>query len=139
ATAAQRVRAAQVGAGTPFVQPIPPEYFTILGTNAEMRWDAAKGLPYTIPNDRFFIRDHTLSPIFDVSDYALKVFGSGLDGAPVQFTYDDLLKMPAKTITSFVECAGNGRSFYGTQQGTPAGGSQWHLGGIGVATWTGVP
>jgi len=145
ASAAQRTRRTIVnGFGNPFVQDTPPDQFTILGTNAEMRWDAAKGLPYTIPNDRFFIRDHTASPVLDVSNWTLKVFGTGLEGAPdvshpVQFTYQDLLQMPARTITCYVECAGNGRSLYGSQQGTPAAGSQWHLGGIGVADWTGVP
>src|SRR6266536_4361663 len=145
ASAAQRTRRTIVnGFGNPFVQDTPPDQFTILGTNAEMRWDSAKGLPYTIPNDRFFIRDHTASPVLDVSNWTLKVFGTGLEGAPdvshpVQFTYQDLLQMPARTITCYVECAGNGRSLYGSQQGTPAAGSQWHLGGIGVADWTGVP
>jgi len=144
ASAAQRTRRTIVnGFGNPFVQDTPPDQFTILGTNAEMRWDAAKGLPYTIPNDRFFIRDHTASPVLDVSNWTLKVFGTGLEGAPdvshpVQFKYQDLLQMPARTITCYVECAGNGRSLYGSQQGTPAAGSQWHLGGIGVADWTGV-
>ena len=46
--------------------------------------------------------------------------------------------LPAKTVTCFVECAGNGRSYYSSQEGTMAGGSQWHLGGIGVASWTGA-
>ena len=40
---------------------------------------------------------------------------------------------------SFIECAGNGRSFFGSQQGTPAAGTQWGLGAIGVARWRGVP
>jgi DMSO/TMAO reductase YedYZ molybdopterin-dependent catalytic subunit len=31
------------------------------------------------------------------------------------------------------------RSFFGSQQGTPAAGSQWKLGAIGVARWRGVP
>src|SRR5581483_4419874 len=47
--------------------------------------------------------------------------------------------LPKKTIFTFIECAGNGRSFFGSQQGTPAGGTQWGLGAIGVAGWTGVP
>jgi DMSO/TMAO reductase YedYZ molybdopterin-dependent catalytic subunit len=42
-------------------------------------------------------------------------------------------------VTAFIECAGNGRSFYGSQQGTPASGTQWTLGAIGVARWRGVP
>jgi DMSO/TMAO reductase YedYZ molybdopterin-dependent catalytic subunit len=137
-------RAASLVNGSPIDKPLPPEWFNILGTNAEMRWDAVPGLGYTIPNERFFVRDHTLTPTgIDPMSYRLNVFGTGLNGSPttsnpVQFTYQDLLRMPDHTVTSFVECAGNGRSYYGTQQGTPAGGSQWHLGGIGVAQWRGV-
>jgi DMSO/TMAO reductase YedYZ molybdopterin-dependent catalytic subunit len=37
-----------------------------------------------------------------------------------------------------VECAGNGRSFYTTQQNQPVSGTAWKLGGIGVARWRGV-
>jgi len=71
------------------------------------------------------------------------VFGTGLRGAPgiehaVQFSYNDLLRMPSHKTTCFVECAGNGRSYFASQQGTPAGGTQWHLGAIGVARWKGV-
>src|SRR5690606_38781496 len=36
-------------------------------------------------------------------------------------------------------CAGNGRAFFDTQQGTEARGTQWRLGAIGVAEWRGVP
>jgi DMSO/TMAO reductase YedYZ molybdopterin-dependent catalytic subunit len=39
----------------------------------------------------------------------------------------------------FVECAGNGRSYFASQEGTPAPGTAWGLGAIGVAKWTGVP
>ncbi len=28
---------------TPIVKPLPPEWFTMLGTNAEMRWEAMRG------------------------------------------------------------------------------------------------
>jgi DMSO/TMAO reductase YedYZ molybdopterin-dependent catalytic subunit len=38
-----------------------------------------------------------------------------------------------------IECAGNGRRFYGTQQHEPVPGTQWGLGAIGVARWRGVP
>jgi DMSO/TMAO reductase YedYZ molybdopterin-dependent catalytic subunit len=132
--AARRVQLA----GAPIVKPLPAEWFFNYGTNAEMRWDAAGDLGYTIPNERFFVRDHTLTPSLSKDTYALTVSGSGLKGGPVTFTYDDLLRMPSHKVTCFVECAGNGRSFYGSQQGTPAGGTQWKLGGIGVAEWRGV-
>jgi hypothetical protein len=47
--------------------------------------------------------------------------------------------MPSETVTHFMECAGNGRSFFGSQQGTPVPGSAWKLGAVGVAKWRGVP
>src|SRR3954452_3613068 len=125
---------------SPIVKPLPPEWFTVLGTNAEMRWDAAAGLPYAIPNERFFVRNHTSTPLIDPATYRLDVFGSGLrrpEGAA--FSLRDLQRMPSRSLTAFIECAGNGRSFFGSQQGTPAPGSQWKLGAIGVARWRGVP
>lgn len=46
--------------------------------------------------------------------------------------------LPAVTRTAFVECAGNGRSYYTTQQGETVTGTAWTLGAIGVARWRGV-
>jgi DMSO/TMAO reductase YedYZ molybdopterin-dependent catalytic subunit len=128
----------------PFVKPVPAEWFNVLGTNAEMRWDAAGDLGYLIPNERFFVRNHTATPVIDAAGWALKVFGSGLQGRPdadhaVTFSYRQLRRLPRRTVTAAIECAGNGRRFYGDQQGTPAAGTAWSLGGIGVARWTGVP
>ncbi len=57
---------------------------------------------------------------------------------PLTLTYDDLLKLPTKTVTRYVECAGNGRSFYASLLNNPAQGGQWHLGGYGIAEWMGV-
>jgi DMSO/TMAO reductase YedYZ molybdopterin-dependent catalytic subunit len=72
------------------------------------------------------------------------LFGTGLrdtgrKGRLAELGYEDLLKLPSREITSFIECAGNGRSFFGTQQGTPVAGTQWTLGAVGVARWRGVP
>jgi len=130
--------------GSPISKPLPAPWFTNFGSNAEMRWDSVAGLGYVIPNERFFVRDHTGTPIVNASTWQLNVFGTGLKGAPglanpVTFSYDALRALPSKTIYSFIECAGNGRSFFGTQQGTPAAGTQWTLGAVGVAAWTGVP
>jgi DMSO/TMAO reductase YedYZ molybdopterin-dependent catalytic subunit len=64
----------------------------------------------------------------------LRVFGSGLrqeDG--IELTYDHLLRLPSRSTAAFIECAGNGRSFFGTQQGTPVSGTQWKLGAVGVS------
>jgi DMSO/TMAO reductase YedYZ molybdopterin-dependent catalytic subunit len=131
-------------AGGPIVKPLPPDWFIDYGTNAEMRWSSVYDQGYITSNDRFFVRDHTSTPTIDAATYTLKLHGDGLVGAPgledaVELTYADLSAMPQRTITSFVECTGNGRSFFGSQQGTPAAGTPWTLGAIGVATWTGVP
>ena len=137
-------RAARADNGSPISKPLPSQLFVNYGSNAEMRWDAVSGLGYTIPNDRFFVRDHTGTPIVDLPNWRLAVFGTGLKGSPsatspVTFTLEALQALPAKTVYSFIECAGNGRSFFGTQQGTPAAGTQWGLGAVGVAAWTRRP
>jgi DMSO/TMAO reductase YedYZ molybdopterin-dependent catalytic subunit len=131
-------------ATSPIVKPLPPEWFYNYGSNAEMRWDSVRGLGYTIPNERFFVRDHTSTPLVDATDWRLRVFGSGLRGQPdsghaFELDYEALRSLPSRELTCFVECAGNGRSFFATQQGTPASGTQWKLGAIGVARWRGVP
>ncbi|WP_055575108.1 molybdopterin-dependent oxidoreductase, partial [Streptomyces prasinopilosus] len=54
------------------------------------------------------------------------------------FGYDDLRALPAVTRTVSVECAGNGRSHYTSQQGEAVSGTAWGLGAIGVARWRGV-
>ena len=48
-------------------------------------------------------------------------------------------RLPSREHPGVIECAGNGRSLFGSQQGTPAAGSAWKLGAIGVARWRGVP
>jgi DMSO/TMAO reductase YedYZ molybdopterin-dependent catalytic subunit len=128
---------------TPIVKPLPPEWFINYGTNAEMIWSAVPGLGYVIPNERFFVRDHTATPLIDASTWTLSLWGDGLRGAPTQeqpisLSYQRLRSLPSVEATTFIECAGNGRSFFASQQDTPAPGTQWGLGAIGVATWRGV-
>jgi hypothetical protein len=45
----------RVASASPIVKPLPADWFVPLGTNAEMRWDAAAPLGYTIPAGRFFV------------------------------------------------------------------------------------
>ena len=143
AVGAARVPSA-VGADGPIVKPLPPELFVTYGTNAEMRWEAMRGQGYHTPIDRFFVRDHTRTPLIDAGTWRLRLFGTGLHGAPtldraVEFTYEDLLGFPAREISAFIECTGNGRSFYTNQQGQAVTGTPWGLGAVGVARWRGVP
>ena len=109
------------------------------GTNAEMRWDSVRQLGYTVPNERFFVRDHTATPLIDERTWRLRIHGSGLHGPGIELSYDQLRRMPQREVVTAIECAGNGRSFFASQQGTPASGTQWGLGAIGVARWRGVP
>jgi DMSO/TMAO reductase YedYZ molybdopterin-dependent catalytic subunit len=125
-------------ASAPIVKPLPADLFTVFGSNAEMKWASMQSQWYTTPNDRFFVRNHTATPTIDPATYGLRVFGSGLAGEGKTFTLDELHGLPAKEITSFIECAGNGRSYFASQQQQPAPGTQWGLGAVGVATWRGV-
>jgi DMSO/TMAO reductase YedYZ molybdopterin-dependent catalytic subunit len=107
------------------------------GTNAEMRWSAMRGQGYLTPIDRFFVRNHTSTPRIDVSTWRLHVHGTGVE-RELSLSYDDLVALPQVSVTRFIECAGNGRSLFGTQQGQAAAGTAWTLGAVGVAEWTGI-
>ncbi|MFE0920171.1 sulfite oxidase [Streptomyces nigra] len=143
ATTLPAPRTAHAAAAGPIVKPLPPEWFIQRGTNAETRWEALRGTGHHTPNDRFFVRNHTATPVLDAGDWRLRLWGDGLRGTPaedrpVEFGYDDLRALPSVTRTAFVECAGNGRSHYTTQQGETVSGTAWTLGAIGVARWRGV-
>ncbi|GAA4444810.1 hypothetical protein GCM10023170_022710 [Phytohabitans houttuyneae] len=125
-------------ADPPILKPLPAELFTVFGTNAETRWEALRDTGYLVPVDRFFVRNHTLTPRIDADAWRLRISGSGLRGGPVELTYRDLRHLPSDTITAAVECAGNGRSFFTSQQGQTVSGTAWKLGAIGVARWKGV-
>lgn len=128
----------------PILKPLPPEWFVTYGTNAEMRWDAVDPRQYLTSAERLFVRNHTRTPTIDASSYALRIHGDGLadprspERAHV-LSYRDLLRLPSRTVTSLLECTGNGRSFFASQQGTPASGTAWGLGAVGTVRWTGVP
>lgn len=121
------------------VKPLPADLFTIRGTNAETNFAALRTTGVLTPTDRFFVRNHTATPRIEAADWKLTVWGDGLTGGPVDFSYDALRALPSVTRTAFVECAGNGRSFYTSQQNQQVSGTAWTLGAIGTARWRGVP
>jgi len=120
------------------VKPTPPEYFIDFGSNKEMRWEVMYTRGYEVPNELFFVRDHSRTPRVDPGTWRLRIEGTGV-ARPREFTYDEITRMPSTSVLRFVECAGNGRSFYEAAYGKRAQGGQWKLGAIGVAEWTGVP
>ncbi len=85
------------------------------------------------PNEQFFVRSHFAVANLDLDSWRLKI--EGMVDHPAEISYDDLLKLPSRTITMTLECAGNSRIFL-----TPkVGGLQWELGAVGNAEWMGVP
>lgn len=88
---------------------------------------------FITPNNRFYVRSHFPVPKLDVNTWRLRV-----DGAverSVEISYDELLKLPSRTLLATLECAGNSRIFL-----VPAArGVQWELGAVSNAEWTGVP
>ncbi|MBD2830854.1 molybdopterin-dependent oxidoreductase [Streptomyces pratensis] len=118
------------------MKPLPPELFTVRGTNArELLALRDTGL-LTPPTGSS--SQPTATPVVDATDWTLTVWGDGLAGGPVDFSYEALRALPAVTRTAFVECAGNGRSFFTSQQGQQVGGTAWTLGAIGTAAGAGT-
>jgi sulfane dehydrogenase subunit SoxC len=103
-----------------------------------MRYDALNRDQFLVPPANFFVRDHASTPTIDEKTWQLSIEGPGVS-QPYKLSYDQLRSMPSRTVTRYVECAGNGRAFFGEMLQRPAQGTQWHLGAYGVAEWTGVP
>jgi DMSO/TMAO reductase YedYZ molybdopterin-dependent catalytic subunit len=85
------------------------------------------------PNEQFFVRSHFSVPKPEPTTWSLKI--EGLVERPFELTYEELTRMPARTVTMAMECAGNSRIFLSPK----VGGLQWELGAVGNAEWTGVP
>ena len=118
------------------VKPLPGEIFIDHGINQETRLETLRG--YLTPASHFFVRQHATTPALDVRTWRLRVEGNAVE-RPVELSFDDLLRLPSRSVIAYVECAGNGRGFFKEFMGKVASGTQWRFGGIGVAEWTGVP
>jgi DMSO/TMAO reductase YedYZ molybdopterin-dependent catalytic subunit len=85
------------------------------------------------PVEHFYVRSHMPTPpALDAATWTLRVEGD-VD-TPASLSLDDLRKMPSVTVTTVLECAGNGRAFFDP----PVAGIQWEKGAVGNARWTGV-
>lgn len=122
-----------------WVKPVSDDAFILRNTNAEMRWERMADQGDTTPNSLFFVRNHLKTARVDRAAWRLQVVGSGVED-PVELTYDELRRLGSETtVRRFVECAGNGRVFFDELGRQKAEGTQWRLGAVGVADWTGVP
>ena len=113
------------------VKPLPPELFTVRGTNAETRWEALAGEGPAHP-ERPVLRPQPHVH----ADHRRR----HLAAAGVRHRRPPAARARATTTCSpcprdrpppSIECAGNGRSFFADQQGQPAGGTAWRLGAVG--------
>lgn len=91
----------------------------------------------TTPNRYFFVRNNSASVDVDVAGWRLRIEGDGVSGE-VELSYDDVRRMPSRTVVSYLECAGNHRSMFEALKGRKTTGTQWGLGAVGSGEWTGV-
>lgn len=120
-----------------FGRPVAGDHFVHHGTDLETVWDGEE-VPYLTPNDRFFVRNHTGPARVDANAWRLLVTGDGVS-REATYTLADLQSFTSQTRELALECTGNGRRLFADQQGHARPGTQWALGAIGVARWTGVP
>jgi DMSO/TMAO reductase YedYZ molybdopterin-dependent catalytic subunit len=73
------------------------------------------------PNHGFFIRNHFKTPVIRAEDWRLSL--TGRFHSSLEIGYQEVLRLPKRSITVTVECAGNG-----------VGG-----GAVSTAIWTGIP
>ena len=99
--------------------------------NLEMPFETLRD--FITPMESFYVRTHFPIPKIDKKDWRLRIEGEVEN--PLEFRYEDLLKMKALTIPVTLECAGNNRNFLEPK----VKGVQWGLGAVGTANWTGVP
>ena len=78
------------------------------------------------------------APGIDAHTWRLLVSGDGVLG-DTTYSLAELQAFTSTTVERALECTGNGRRLFADQQGAERPGTQWGLGAIGVARWTGVP
>lgn len=85
-----------------------------------------------VPTDHFFVRSNGPVPIFEPDTWRLRI--GGLVERPIELTLAELRALPNRTLTAFLECAGNGR----TRFDPPTDGTPWKNDAAGNAEWEGV-
>jgi DMSO/TMAO reductase YedYZ molybdopterin-dependent catalytic subunit len=88
------------------------------------------------PSEHLFVRCNGLVPAISAADRAAWTLDvDGEVGTPLRLDMAGLAaRYPAAEMTAVLECAGNGRSFFGPE----VDGLPWGLGAVGCARWSGV-
>ena len=89
------------------------------------------------PASHFFVRNNSTSVDVDPESWELRVEGDGVTNAAI-VSLESLRALPRRTLTAYLECAGNHRAMFDRVQGRAAEGTQWGTGGVGNGEWTGA-
>ena len=101
----------------------------------EARLENMRGL--ITPNRSFFVRNNSVSLDLDAADWRLSVAGNAVAN-PVQLSYEEIQRLPTRTMTAYLECAGNHRAMFDIVKGRRAAGTQWMTGAVGNGEWVGA-
>jgi sulfane dehydrogenase subunit SoxC len=147
---AQAQQASPAAAGAPAAPParkaLIKDDSRLLNIGATVRsgnyWDFST---YITPVEQFYVRNHyptpiaEAKPVLDPKQWKMKIHGNAVERS-LEISYDDLMKMPSRTVIATMECHGNGRSLFWEQQDQmQVAGGNWVLGAIGQAEWQMVP
>ncbi len=113
----------------------PTPFIRHNGKSLEARLESMQGL--ITPNRLFFVRNNSASMDLDVEDWRLSIEGDAVK-RPMVMTYDDIRSLPSRTLTAYLECAGNHRAMFGLVTGRKAEGTQWMTGAVGNGKWGGA-
>lgn len=87
---------------------------------------------FTTPNDLHYVRNHFPVPMLAANTWRLRV--EGAVERQLDLTLEDLRRMPSRSVTMTLECAGNSRA----SLNPPVRGVQWGNGAVSTTEWTGV-
>ena len=123
----------QAPAGPWFKDPGP---FIVRGDKGlEARLENMQGM--LTPNRLFFVRNNSVSLDLDANDWRLIVEGDAIS-EPLALTYAEIRSRPSRTLTSYLECAGNHRAMFNLMNGQEASGTQWMTGAVSNGEWVGA-
>jgi sulfane dehydrogenase subunit SoxC len=107
-------------------------------------WDFST---WITPVEEFYIRNHYATPVaadkpeLEREKWKMRIHGDSVKN-PMEINYNDLLKMPSRTIIANMQCHGNARNLFwevNGYSGKEVTGGSWVLGAIGNAEWRYVP
>ena len=101
----------------------------------EARLESMPGL--LTPTELFFVRNNSRSVDLSADDWSLTIEGDAVE-SPLQLSYEDILRLPSRSLVSYLECAGNQRVMFDLLQGRAAPGEQWGRGAVSNGEWLGV-